>query len=872
MIEKIIKSVEFALLSPDLVRNMSAVRIVTPDTYYDDGYPIEGGLMDLRLGVINPGLTCRTCGGRMTTCTGHFGSIELVRPVVHIGYIKMILALLKASCRKCGTILIPLDKVQEYRALMLKEEQEEQEEGTIETLLKEKKSTKCPKCGEKQGKLKLLRPTTFYEEEQRLFPSQIRERLERIAKQDLELLGVNPDAARPEWAVLTVLPVSPVTTRPSITLETGERSEDDLTHKLVDILRINQRLADNISAGAPQLIIEDLWDLLQYHVNTYFNNEVSGIPPARHRSGRPLKTLFQRLKGKEGRFRYNLSGKRVNFSARTVISPDPALSIAEVGVPQLIAEELTTPEFVTEWNIDYIKKLIKSDKYPRVNYVIRPDNTRKKVADLNKQEIVDELQPGYLVERQLIDGDIAIFNRQPSLHRVSMMAHRVKVLPARTFRINDAVAAPYNADYDGDEMNLHIPQTEEAKTEAETLMKVENHILSVRHGKPIITGGHDHVTGSYMLTRRETVLDKETTARLLGAIGINEMPKDDNGKYYGKDIFSLIVPKNITLKFRSKLGEKCCTDEKGKCPYPGYTVIENGELKHGVIDAAALRGNLLEEIFKQNGPAEARIFLDRLTTLSLHTLMVTGYTASLEEYNLSEEGKKRITKTLEKAEENVNELINTYRRGELERVPGKTLEETLEDMIMAELTRHWKTCTLIAEEDLGTDNFAVLMSKAGSRGSPINVTQVGAAVGQTALRGKRILRGYRKKALPFYLEGDISAEARGFIKSSFKKGLNPKEYFFHSMSGRDALVDKGINTARSGYMQRRMINALLDVTLRPDLSARDSVGTIIQYKYGEDGVNPFYCRNDVEFIDYNRYFKSNPEEKTEETGKTKQEG
>ena len=349
MIGQKIKSINFELLGPDIIRRMSSIRIITPDTYDDSGYPIESGLMDLKLGVIDPGLRCKTCGGKMNTCSGHFGSIELVRPVIHVGFVKVVIALLKASCSDCGRILIDPEKLEETRKLMLEEEDLE-EDRILDLFDKSKKATKCPHCKAKQGKIKLIKPITFYEDDQRLFPSQIRERLERIPDADLEMIGMNPIKARPEWSILTVLPVPPATTRPSITLETGERSEDDLTHKLVDILRINQRLADNIAAGAPQLIIEDLWDLLQYHVTTYFNNEVSGIPPARHRSGRPLKTLFQRLKGKEGRFRWNLSGKRVNFSARTVLSPDPNLSISEVGVPKQIAEILTIPEQVTEWN------------------------------------------------------------------------------------------------------------------------------------------------------------------------------------------------------------------------------------------------------------------------------------------------------------------------------------------------------------------------------------------------------------------------------------------------------------------------------------------------------------------------------------------
>jgi len=393
--------------------------------------------------------------------------------------------------------------------------------------------------------------------------------------------------------------VPPVTVRPSITLDSGDRSEDDVTHKLVDVLRINQRLRENRDAGAPQLIVEDLWELLQYHVTTYFDNQTSGIPPARHRSGRPLKTLVQRLKGKEGRFRSNLSGKRVNFSARTVISPDPMLSINEVGVPVEAARELTVPIHVTERNLERAKEMCKSGPAPPgpdykagVNYVIRSDGRRIKVTDKNAETVAETIETGYTVERHLVDGDIVLFNRQPSLHRMSIMAHEVRVMPYKTFRFNLCVCPPYNADFDGDEMNLHVLQSEEARAEAKVLMRVQEHILSPRMGAPVIGSIHDHITGSFLLTYKDSKFTREETLNILEKVGGVKLPKPkvSGGVEYwtGKQLFSLILPQDLHMTFKSSICQKCQTCKKEKCEHDGFVVIRNGRLVMGTVDEKAL--------------------------------------------------------------------------------------------------------------------------------------------------------------------------------------------------------------------------------------------------------------------------------------------
>ncbi len=383
-IYKKVDSITFGLMSPQIIKKISHAKIVTAELYDKEGYPVDGGLMDIRLGVIDPGLRCKTCGGKLKECMGHFGYIELARPIIHVMYAKNTLDILKSVCIECGRVMLQENDIDNY----LKELSELETSRGVDTKRKKVKEIiskmkdvkKCPYCGGKKPKITLEKPTSYLADSRKLSPVEIKNIFEKMINKDIELLGLNPEYANPSWMILTLLPIPPATIRPSITLESGERSEDDLTHKLGDIVRINQRLFENINAGAPEVIIEDLWELLQYHITTYFDNTVTQIPPARHRSGQVLRTLTERIKSKEGRFRHNLAGKRVNFAARTVISPDPKIKFNEVGIPEEVARELTVPERITEWNFEWLKEFVKRGPhvYPGANYIARPDGKKKK--------------------------------------------------------------------------------------------------------------------------------------------------------------------------------------------------------------------------------------------------------------------------------------------------------------------------------------------------------------------------------------------------------------------------------------------------------------------------------------------------------------
>ena len=847
---KSIDGIRFSVWSPTEIRKYSVAEITAPETYDEEGTPVHGGLMDGHLGTLEPGQKCLTCGNTAARCPGHFGHIELAEPVMHIAFIDNIHKLLQSTCRSCSRLKVPQGMLDEFwntrskRAAYAIVSQKRIPEQIVD---KARKAKDCPHCGKSQYELIFTKPTTFVEksegEEHRLLPITIRNRFAQITDKDLSLLGYDPATARPEWFILQALPVPPVTVRPSIILETGIRSEDDLTHKMVDIIRVNQRLKESKEAGTPPLIVQDLVDLLQYHATTYFDNEVSGIPQAHHRSGRPLKTLTQRLKGKEGRFRGSLSGKRVDFSSRTVISPDPNLDLSEVGVPESVAVKLTIPEVITDWNIDDIRKLVINgpDKYPGVNYIMRPDGVKIRLDFVeDRSAIAENLEVGYLVERHLADGDIVMFNRQPSLHQMSIMAHYVKVLPGRTFRLHPSVCPPYNADFDGDEMNLHVPQSEEARAEAILLMRVQDQLISPRYGGPIIGGLRDFVTGAYLLTKDDTVLEAHEFSNLAMLGGYEgRLPESssrgENGPMYtGKQLFSLFLPDDFNYTMTSKWSKGTTGTEKD-------IVIKNGQLIQGVIDKSAIGAeepeSVLHRLAKDYGNATAKKFLNAVLIIVKQYITQYGFSYGYGDLEITAERRDAILSGIQESYDKVAAMITEYKQGEFKATRGLSVEEALEAHIVGELSKARDAAGTTADRAMNVVNPARIMATTGARGSSLNIGQMAGALGQQSRRGNRMTTGYSNRSLPHFADSDENPDAHGFVKANYRDGLTTLEFFFHAMGGREGLVDTAVRTQQSGYMQRRLINALEHIKLEYDGTVRDPHGHIIQFLYGEDGID-----------------------------------
>ncbi|HIE31336.1 MAG TPA: DNA-directed RNA polymerase subunit A', partial [Methanosarcinales archaeon] len=410
------------------------------------------------------------------------------------------------------------------------------------------------------------------------------------------------------------------------------------------------------------------------------------------------------------------------------------------------------------------------------------------------------------------------------------------------------VCPPYNADFDGDEMNIHVQQTEEAKAEAKILMQVQENILSPRFGGPIIGGIHDHITGMFLLTR-EKQIDKNSALEILRKTGVRDLPEPDqiiDGVSYwtGKQIFSQILPEGLNLEYKAEICQECETCMEENCPNDAYVLINNGELLCGTIDEksiGAFKGLIITKIIKEYGAFAGARFVDNVTNLAIRGIMYHGFSFGIDDEDIPEEADKQIQEISKEAihgRDGIEDLIDRYEHKELESLPGRTPAETLELRIMQVLGRVRDMAGDRAGVHLGIDNSAVAMAVSGARGSMLNLAQMAACVGQQAVRGERIHRGYSDRTLPHFKKGDLSADAHGFVQSSYKSGLSPTEYFFHAIGGREGLVDTAVRTSQSGYLQRRMVNALQDLEAQHDGTVRDTRGVVVQTVYGEDGIDP----------------------------------
>ena len=887
--------VQFSIMGPEEIRSRSVVEITKHETYEKDN-PVIKGLFDSRMGSTEMGKICATCGQNNINCPGHFGHMELARPVFHWQFISYILKILKCTCLQCSKLLINKDSPQ-VQDLMKKSPKARWSEIYNLSL----KINRCGQetddgCGARQpDKLKLdgmdginaiwNKLDNDSIKTQKLTIEKIKEVFERMTDEDVNILGFSDSWCRPDWLICSVFSICPPAVRPSVKQSDSQRMDDDLTHKLCDIVKCNNTLKQKILKNSRTEVIDDWTKVLQYHIATLVDNEIPGIAQAVHRSGRPLKAIRQRLKGKDGRIRNNLMGKRVDFSARSVITPDPNIGLDELGVPESIARNLTYPEIVNNFNKEKINKLLENgiDKYPGIKLITRKNNIKITLTKSNINDI--ELNNGDIVHRHLMDGDHVLFNRQPSLHKMSMMGHRVKVMKGNTFRLNVSVTPPYNADFDGDEMNMHVPQSISTVSELMNISSVKYQIISPRENKPIITIVQDTLLGINKLTKGEKIeyigkgVDsyyfsnntniyptKKTTDKVSSDIvetsyfTKNQVMnllctlstfKNKNGKIpdpslkvniYGKDvefwsgksILSYIIPENVNLSMKNSSYDSNANDKLNK------VIIEEGIIKSGGLDKGIFTKTskgLIHTIFNDLGPEATKDFIDDLQKITTYFLIIEGFSVGIGDMVADETTNEKIKQVIHDNKLKIDEIMQEFHLNIFENFSGKTNAEFFESKVNNILNKTLTQTGNIGLENLDQKNRVTNMVNCGSKGKSTNIAQIVACLGQQNVESKRIPYGYQDRTLPHYTKFDDSSEARGFVENSFISGQTPQEYFFHAMGGREGLIDTAVKTSETGYIQRKLMKSMEDLRVNYDLSVRNNSNCIIQYVYGEDGMD-----------------------------------
>ena len=444
---------------------------------------------------------------------------------------------------------------------------------------------------------------------------------QRMTDNTVKILGFDPKYSHPAWMVCTVLAVPPLTVRPPVVMEDNQRMDDDLSHVLINIVRSNQKLRELITAGQSREYIQKHTELLEYDVATYVDNDIKGMAPAAQRSGRPLKTLKSRLGAKTGRVRGNLMGKRVDFSARSVITPDANIDVDELGVPEEIASNLTKPEIVTPYNRDRLMMYVKNGvKYPGAKSVFLKEEKRMMSLKYVNPDMID-LHEGDVVHRHMIDGDYVLFNRQPSLHKGSMECHRVKVLPGSTFRLNVSATKPYNADFDGDEMNLHLPQSVAAETELQQLASVLRLIVSPRENAPIIQMVQDTLTGSYRISNPVVRVPEHISMNIMAKLRRPMSSfKRTNEPHTGQELISAAFP---LMNFN------------------GRVTIKDGQLVKGLLKKGAFNTTsegVLHVLFNDFGHQRCGQFINEVQAIVTKFNLYTGFSTGASDLDYGVRG------------------------------------------------------------------------------------------------------------------------------------------------------------------------------------------------------------------------------------------
>ncbi|KAI1649517.1 beta and beta-prime subunits of DNA dependent RNA-polymerase [Daldinia loculata] len=629
---------------------------------------------------------------------------------------------------------------------------------------------------------------------------------------------------------------------------------------------------------------------LQDSVNSLIDrdrNPIRGAAGKRNEDG-----IKQKLEKKEGLFRKNMMGKRVNYAARSVISPDPNIETSEIGVPPVFAKKLTYPEPVTSHNFREMQQAVINgvDKWPGAAAI---ENENGQIINLKNKSAEDRvalanqlLAPtsqeyagikGKKVHRHLGNGDVVLMNRQPTLHKPSIMGHRARVLPGeKTIRMHYANCNTYNADFDGDEMNMHFPQNELARAEALQIADTDHQYLSATAGKPLRGLIQDHLSVSVALCNKDTFFDKGAYQQLVyGAL------RPESG-HITSERLELVPPaifkparrwtgKQVITTILKNMKPAGCGDlwltGKSQLKPPSWgnfleesnVLFSDGEFITGILDKSQLgpsAGGFIHSIHEIWGPELAAKLLSCLGRLLTRYLNMRAFTCGMDDLRLTPEGEKSRKEKLKSASHIGLEVAAQFvSLGDRPNITGtdelllERLEEVMRDDTKQEgLDRMMNSRSRELSSEVNKTLPAGLvkqfpknqmqsMTTSGAKGSTVNANLISCNLGQQVLEGRRVPLMVSGKSLPCFRPFETSVRAGGYIVNRFLTGIRPQEYYFHHMAGREGLIDTAVKTSRSGYLQRCLIKGMEGLKVAYDSSVRDADGSMVQFLYGEDGLD-----------------------------------
>jgi DNA-directed RNA polymerase II subunit RPB1 len=814
-------------------------------------------------------MPCATCGNDVRTCCGHIGRIDLPVACFNVGYLEHTRKILQCVCISCQQICWDPADDRVQAIIQSRRARGKDQLGAVYKACRPRST--CARCGGPRGIVQRVALTfridyeagaldaldaeeqAFYT--QPLYAELVRSVFQFIPPEEQQHLGFKTEHARPVDLIITRLVVPPAIIRPAISASEGSRArgQDDLTVKLQEINKRcieirNHMRSHHWDRHSMPLEAVDRVARLQFDVATLVAN-IRGMRPSTMRSGIPLQSVTDRLKGKEGRFRANLMGKRVDQSARSVISPDPTIDVDEVGVPRAIALTLTITDRVTVHNLQKMRSRVNTGagKLPGAEAVTLRDGKCIQLAvyavhnELSSLEVV----PGCMVERYLQDGDRVVFNRQPSLHKMGMMAHRVRIMQGDTFRLNLSCTTPYNADFDGDEMNLHVPQSLAAISEMREMMSVSKQIVAPQANKPCIGLVQDTLLGTYLMTSPDIFLTKSEAMQLLMQLKypshqdlLQMLPRPSvlrpRELWTGAQMFSLLFPSGLcmgsSLKELKPIGQ---ADVR----------VANGQIMHGRLakqHVGTSGGGIVHLLYLDFDDETACRFLSEAQRLVNFWMQGRGFSIGIKDCMRPPEAKREVEEYVQLANRHVDAIT------EAAAAAGNAASITeVEDAIQDILTKVLGAAGGIVGQHVAGSCLAQTIA-AGSKGNPINIAQIAGCVGQQCVEGRRIdPPAPANRSLPCFDPKDLSGASRGFIGTPYVDGLTPDQCFFHAMGGREGLVDTAVKTARTGYIQRRLIKGMESLGVAANGSVRNAGNMVVEFVYGSDGWDATWVERQV---------------------------